>query len=534
MILDWIASTGCYVLRVARGEADAAELMRDHGLDFSRPRSTAAEAVLFTKEPYAAVSFFKHGTAAAREQLASVNSVIEQSRAPTSQAHIKVPAGRELWGFQKAGVEYALNRNNTLLGDQPGLGKTEIAIAYANEIGARRVLVICPASIRAQWCTRIREWSTMAWPYVVHPVMTGSKGIHPGAAWTVVSYDLARTPAIGKALTQGTYDVLILDEAHYLKTVDAARTRAIFGGGRKREFGPIADRCGTVLALTGTPLPNRPREAYTLARGLCFDAIDWLSEERFRDRYNPSNRWREEVGRTAELQNRLRANFMVRHLKRDPEVARQIGLTGYPRYEMVHALETGAVKAALAHERLLDIDPNTLRGRNAEIDGEVATARREMGEAIAPQLADYVAMLVDGGEEKIVVFYHHISVGTVLQQKLDRLGCLRVDGSTSAARKTALVERFQADPRMHVMIGNELSLGTGTDGLQTVCSHAILGEPDWVIGNNQQCFDRLDRGGQANTCQFDIFVAPGSLAERILATSLYKGKDVFNTLDRRT
>ena len=62
------------------------------------------------------------------------------------------------------------------------------------------------------------------------------------ANWTIVSYELARTEAIAKALAKGYYDVIILDEAHYLKTIDSRRTRAVFGGGKDRTFEPLASR----------------------------------------------------------------------------------------------------------------------------------------------------------------------------------------------------------------------------------------------------------------------------------------------------
>jgi hypothetical protein len=51
----------------------------------------------------------------------------------------------------------------------------------------------------------------------------------------------------------------------------------------------LAERSSRILALTGTPLPNRPREAYTLARGLCWDAIDWMSEDRFTTASTPAS-----------------------------------------------------------------------------------------------------------------------------------------------------------------------------------------------------------------------------------------------------
>lgn len=548
MQLDYIPSTGAYVLRVPRSEAETVTLlMRDHGFDMSTSASTSAEAVLFTTEPYCAVTFYESATPAAQAQLLSLQTAIDKSWALDSQAHIKCPPDRELWGFQKADIEYALQRNNTLVGDQPGLGKTPIAICFANEISAKRVLVIVPASIRLQWVKRIREWSTMPWPYVIHPIINSRHGVHPNAQWTVLSYELARQPAIHRALMKGTYDLLILDEAHYLKTRDTRRTRAVFGGGREgdegnRLIGALADRCGAILPLTGTPLPNRPREAYTLARGCCWDSIDWMSEDKFGERFNPvvknevidaeTGRTKffinEKTGRHAELQNRLRANFMTRHLKRDVMTQLQM-----PEYDLIQFEETAAVKQALQAESMLDFDPEDLAGADAAILGQVATVRKQMGLALAPQVTDYVDMLIDGGEEKLVLFAWHVEVLNIFEERLAKHNPVRVDGSTGTAAKERRIRTFIEDPKCQIIMGNTLSLGTGTDGLQHVSNHAINAEPDWVPGNNIQCFDRLDRGGQLRKVQGEIAVAPNSIAERILASSLRKLQTTHKALDKR-
>ena len=543
MILDYVPSTQAFTLRVPRASGlDPNMLMREHGLDFSLPASSASQAVLFTKEPYCAVSFIEHATPHARGQLHGLAQQIQASWAPESKAHIKCPPDKELWPFQKADIEYALQRKNTLVGDQPGLGKTPIAICFANEIAAKRVLVICPASIRIQWVNRIREWTTMPWNCIIHPILHGRHGVHPNAAWTVVSYDLARSPAIGSELAKANYDLLILDEAHYLKTIDSGRTQAIFGGGRDRTFEAIAHKAGRIMCLTGTPLPNRPREAYTIARALCWDAIDWQSEDDFRMRFNPSvkieNRDEsgrlqstyidERTGRHSELQNRLRANFMTRHLKR--EVMPQLKM---PVYDIIQLEETGPVKQALAAESLLDIDPEDLEGANAEVLGHVSVVRRMMGIALAPQVADYCAMLLDGGEEKLVLFGWHIEVLNIYEERLKKYGLVRIDGSTSSAKKERLVSKFIKDRGTQMCIGNLLSMGVGTDGLQTVSCHALIGEPSWVPGDNIQAFDRLDRGGQTRTVQGDIFVAPNSFAERVLAASLRKNQTIHKALDGR-
>lgn len=543
MLMDYNAQTGAFYVRVGRSEGvDIQALIHQHGLNFSVTASDNREAILITHEPYAAAHFASVATPQAIEQLAGIVGNINSSWADHSDIRVDCPPDRELWDFQKADLAYALPRRNTLLADQPGLGKTPTAIVFANEIKAEHILVVCPANIRLQWAKRIREWTTLKWPYTVYPILKGGHGVHPSANWTVVSYDLARTEGIGKALSARAFDLLILDEAHYLKTIDTGRTRAIFGGGDNPLFSPIAPRCERILALTGTPLPNRPREAYTLARGLCFDAIDFMSEDRFRSRFNPSRTVEKEVkdtkgqvhikryidersGRHSELQNRLRANFMVRHLKRD--VMTQLKL---PIYDIVDMEETGPVKQALKAESLLGLDPTNLQGLDL-FGGHVAVVRRQMGVALAPQVADYVEMLLDGGEDKIVVFAWHIEVLDILQRKLDKFGVLRIDGSTPARVKQERVEEFGRNPDIRVMIGNVLSLGTGTDGLQQSCSHAVFAEPDWVPGNNEQAVDRLDRGGQGRTVLADFCVAPKSIAANILKQALEKRETTHLALD---
>jgi SNF2 family DNA or RNA helicase len=382
-----------------------------------------------------------------------------------------------------------------------------------------------------------------------------------------VSYDLARTEAIGRALAANTYDLVILDEGHYLKTIDSGRTRAVFGDhtgfcreeerdgagtivGYRNLFPALASRAGAVMALTGTPLPNRPREAYTLARNLCFDSIDWMSEKSFNERFNPVARLegtrtrydeqgrailsiyqytREEVGRAAELQARLRANFMVRHLKRD--VMPQLKL---PVYDIVHVEETKAVKQALAAESLLDIDPDTFDGSDdIQVLGHIAVVRHRMGLAIAPQVADYAAMCLDGGEDKLVVFAWHTDVLNFLQHRLSRFGVLRIDGSTSPGQRKTRVDEFIANPKMQIFLGQQMAAGIGTDGLQKVAAHVLLAEPDWVAGNNEQAVDRVDRGGQTRTVQADLFCAPNSLLQKILASAIRKRHNTHLALDER-
>lgn len=533
---------GTYILEVNRSEADVRVLMREHGLDMSTVLSTSNRAVLFTREPYAAVSFGDYATPKAAAQLGPILTEIASSWQPDSKIHVEVPADKELWGFQKADIEYARRRKNTLVGDQPGLGKTQVAIAFANDMRARRILVVCPASIRLQWERRIREWSTIRWPLYIHPILKAKNGTNPHAHYTICSYELARNPNILSSLVrEGRFDLVVLDECHYCQTTDSLRSRAVFG-----DEGAFANTfthdCGAILGLSGTPLLNRPRNVFNIARGLCYDSVDWLGEDAFCSRFNPRlvipsvdpvtgyTKYfvDERSGRHAELQNRLRGNFMVRHLKRD--VMPQLKL---PKYDLVYIEENGAIRAALEAESLLDIDFEHWGTEEIDTKGHVMVVRHQMGLAMAPGVADYVDTLLEGGEDKLVLFGWHKDVLDCYEERLAKWGVLRIDGRTSPTRKDALVRQYVGDDSKHCIIGNMQSMGTGTDGLQEVSAHAVIGEPDWTPTNNEQAISRLDRGGQTRTVQGDICVVQGSYSEKILADSLRKGQINHRVLDRK-
>lgn len=549
MILDYNPLTHCYILRVPRGEVPVEQLMLGYGLDLSTDESTGAISVLYTRDPFCAASFLDYATGAARAQLDWIGRAVAASRALGSDRHIDLPPDMELMPFQKADVDYLMNRHHGLDGDEMGLGKTPTAIAVANEMQAKRVLVVCPASVRLQWERQIRKWSTMKDPHI-YQITAAKYGSHSVAEWTIVSYDLARKPGVLRGLVRQHFDLLIPDEIHYCKTSAAARTRALFGyhdnrvddgESETKVSAYLAEVCDKVVGLSGSPLLNRPAEAFVPMQGLNHASCDFATEKEFRERYNPRERnktkddkvWtKEETGREPELGNRLRSYIMCRHL--EIEVRDQLKYKfPEPIYDLIYLEETAAVKQALELERMLDIDPENLAGADIEILGQVSTVRREMGVAMAPQVGDYVAELIENGSGKLVVFGWHTEVLDILQGALAPYGCVRVDGRDSGASKDAKVQRFISDATVRVILGNTIAMGVGTDGLQLVSSHVLMAEPDWVPGNNEQPVRRLNRIGQLSRVLADFFVAPNSIAEKVLATALRKGAVIDRVLDKR-
>lgn len=537
MIVEFNPTNGAYILRVPlQQKEEVAALMAYRGLTFSTAASRKDEAVLFSNNPY---SLCDLGDV---PELAAYRANIEASRALNGVGTRKLPPGKELWPYQKASFDYVWRRGGGIIGDMPGLGKTPISIAFANAMESYRTLVIVPASLRLQWADKIREWSTI--PNVKVSCMLNVKdGIHPAAHYQIISYDAARNPAIIKAIAKYRWKVLICDEAHKMKNADAITTRAVLGNSKGKfnhkgeEIDAIAKYCDHHLALTGTLLLNRPSEAYVMLRHFDWECIDFLSEEKFKDRYNRQAIMKTIMGKRfnlestsleSELQNRLRVNVMVRHEKKD--VLTQMKP---PRFEVVHMEETGAVKAALAEEGLLGLSIEEVQTtKDIKILGHIAEVRRLMGIALAPQVASYAADFLDGSEEKLVIFGWHIEVLDIFEKELSSYGTCRVDGSVSPVKRDKAVQDFIDNPGKRVFIGNIQAAGTGIDGLQTVCSRCYLAEPDWVPAQNEQAVSRLDRFGQTELVIAEIFVAPGSISEKILVKALEKMNVIHRVLDK--
>ena len=520
-------------------EAEVETLAKDAGLTLSTTASRSrGHNVYFTPEPHAVLHLWNHADEKARAALQPLRTEWERSNMNEAPKGFSVPVPEfcELMPFQIAGVHYARDRSNCLIGDAPGLGKTIQAIALANLRGCKRVLVVCPANVRPQWARQIKIWSTLP-KVVVYPVFKSSDGVHPTANYVITSFEVARD-GLWDTLRSYNWDLLVIDEGHYLKTPDAARTRALFGASRQSKCryagtGGISERAEQIVALTGTPLPNRPRECYTLANALDPSSVDWMNFNSFKDRFNPGGRdmdsgatW-EYTARLPELNARLRCNFMVRRLKED--VLKDLPAK---RYEIVPVEMTGKIAMALHAEKMLDFDEEEmLRRSGGKIDGAISTVRRQMGEAMSPAILEHCVVLVEGGVGKLVVFAHHHSVLDALQKGLNKFGCIRVDGNTSAKGKHGAVEKFKFDPRLKVFLGQMQSIATGTDGLQDVATHCVLAEGSWVHGDNEQAVDRLHRMGQKGSVLAQLMVAPGSISERILGRSISKGRTVQKVLD---
>ena len=171
-----------------------------------------------------------------------------------------MPALEPLRDYQEQGVcwlKAALaNHRGVLLADDPGLGKTRQALAAADQLNAQRILIVCPAGARRVWQNEIATWFP-SWSPRVLVLESGVKAIDiepqlgRDPAIVIVGYDEfsnSKSRVVTK-LRRLRWDLLILDEAHYLKN-PSNRTQALYG------------RPGTTLGLQATA----PRRSSCRAR----------------------------------------------------------------------------------------------------------------------------------------------------------------------------------------------------------------------------------------------------------------------------
>ena len=161
----------------------------------------------------------------------------------------------DLRAYQGFGARYILTLERVLLGDEMGLGKTIQAIAAMAHLYAAdpesRFLVVCPASVMVNWCREITKFSAIK-SHLLHGALLEDSldsWIRRGGA-AVTNYE-SLSKIIGAVDGQMKIDMLVIDEAHYIKNPEAKRTKYIH---------TLEDESERILMMTGTPLENKVDE----------------------------------------------------------------------------------------------------------------------------------------------------------------------------------------------------------------------------------------------------------------------------------
>jgi SWI/SNF-related matrix-associated actin-dependent regulator 1 of chromatin subfamily A len=460
-------------------------------------------------------------------------------------------ATEELFPFQLFGAEWLSRRKTGLLADEMGMGKSAQVIRACDRIGAQRICVLAPANARINWEREFRKFSPVSRRLDV--VLTGDDfAKRRSGAGLICSYDLASK--VDWSRPENKFDVLILDEAHYLKAPSAIRTRTALG-----KVGAVrsAER---VWAVTGTPMPNHPGEIWTLlytfgATKLSYDSFverycTFYTVGQFQKRITGANK-----ERIPELRELLR-KIMLRRIK-EPGMLPEISFDDV-------VLEPGEISNYWIEQyltRWIMPEDNT-KGLYQEIDREqtlVASLLGQVGfnkhtpsgagmqalEALAKSvstLRQFTGLqkvkgtvelvtqeLESGAYEKIVIFAIHRGVIEELRQQLKKFKPVTLYGGTDPKTRQKNIDKFQKNPRCKVFIGNIHAAGVAIT--LTAAHNVLFVEQDWVPGNNAQAAMRCHRIGQTKPVYVRFAGLANSIDEKIAQVLKRKTRDLSAILD---
>jgi SWI/SNF-related matrix-associated actin-dependent regulator 1 of chromatin subfamily A len=182
----------------------------------------------------------------------------------------------ELYGYQKIGVKFLERADGrALIADAPGLGKTAQAIGYA-QYKNLKTIIVCPLSVVVNWQREIKKFTGK------EATIWDAKHYYGklSAQFHIVHYDAVAKVAAD--LRDQKFDLLVCDEATYLKNRQTIRAKSVLGSYKERRKYPGL-KTKYCIFLTGTPVMSRPIEAFAL--------LNFLDKERFNNFFHFTQRY---------------------------------------------------------------------------------------------------------------------------------------------------------------------------------------------------------------------------------------------------
>jgi SWI/SNF-related matrix-associated actin-dependent regulator 1 of chromatin subfamily A len=345
----------------------------------------------------------------------------------------------------------------------------------------------------------------------------------------VINYD--RLEAYQDLLHSRVWGVCIVDECHLLKTPEAKRSQIA-----------LKIQASKRLALSGTPIPNRPIEIYGILSWLA--PTLWPVKERFRFalRYCAAKQtvfgW--DLGgasNLSELSQRLHSTLMLRRLKKDVltflprkrrtiiELSSDVNLKELLEQELAafHEFETRGFSPDQYKAKVRSLKTAKLRAQD-----NLAKLRHQTALAKVPLVVEFVTEVLRTGSEKVTVFAHHRDVIQALDERLGRFHPVQLVGGMSPLKRQQAIDQFQSDPATRVFIGNIVAAGTGIT-LAPASSHCVFAEMSWVPAEMSQCEDRHHRIGTRDSVLIQHLVLSGSL-DAIMVHRLIKKQEVLDNV----
>lgn len=409
-----------------------------------------------------------------------------------------------------------------LLAHDMGLGKTALALLWLKRNpDIRPVIVVCPASLKWNW-----EREASVHFGMLSEVLSGMKpsiGEMPLSQLIIINYDILKPwlPFLKSINPQ----VVILDESHMLGSQKTLRTKCV------RQ---LCRDVPHILALSGTPLTNRPSELWptlNIIQPARFPSY-WTFAQQFCDpKLTPWGWDFSGASRLGELHTKLLKTCMIRRLKSEVLTELPAKRRSVVPMEMDNRREYNAAVKDFYSWLAAQSVAKANKAKNAEALVKVGYLKRLIAELKIKPVMEWIDSFLEESGEKIVLAAVHKKTIDALEHRYKGQS-VTIDGSVTGKDRQRAVDAFQKSPKMRVFIGNIKAAGVGIT--LTAASTGAFVELGWTPGEHVQMEDRLHRLTQRNAVVWHYLIAKDSLEEKLCALIQQKMSVLDHVLDGKT
>jgi SWI/SNF-related matrix-associated actin-dependent regulator 1 of chromatin subfamily A len=417
---------------------------------------------------------------------------------------------------QKEAIQKLVENKKFILADDMGLGKTTSTIIAGLETGAKKILIICPATLKINWKREIENYSD-------RPIfISEGKQFSTEHDFVIVNYDIMKNFHDPKKkdeslILMSKFDLVIIDEAHYIKNAQAQRTKLI------NDITKSVDR---LWLLTGTPMTSRPIDYFNLLSLIDSPvAKNWMAYvirycAGFQFKVGPRKIWNVQgASNLEELRDRT-AGLTLRRLKENVlDLPDKIITPVYLRlkskvYEEVMGDYYNWYEKNPEESKSLTVQFTKLTKVRQIIADEKISQTIEIAENIIEQ------------DKKVIIFCNFTDSLNKITEHFGK-AAVKLDGSMSKHERQFSVDQFQENDKVKVFVGNIKAAGVGIT--LTSAEAVIFNDLSFLPSDHAQSEDRAYRYGQKNNVlvYYPIFE---NTIEGIIYDILHNKKQVIATV----
>ena len=444
-------------------------------------------------------------------------SIIQEEKTLDREVDYSPYSHRPPMEHQKIAIEKLLANNKFILADDMGLGKTTSTVIASIESNVKKVLIVCPASLKINWKREIEEYSDD------HVLIVEGKKWGSTFKYYIINYDILKNfhttenteeSEAYKIIINEGFDLAIVDEAHYISNSQAQRTKLL---------NDILLKIPKVWLLTGTPMTSRPINYFNLLKIVNSPlTLNWKSYvlrycKGYQFRVGGRKVWNTSgASNLDELREQTKA-VVLRRLKND--------ILDLP--EKIISPIWLELKNSFYDDELTEFLRISEENKKKESITVTLNRLMKLRQLIAIEKVDHTCELIDRVLEqgrKVIVFTNFTMSLDMIYEKY-RKKAVVLDGRMSKDRRQQSVDRFQNEDKIKIFIGNIKAAGVGIT--LTAADTVIMNDLSFVPADHSQAEDRAYRYGQKNSVLVYYPVFENTI-EMTIYNILQKKKDIID------